>query len=145
MNQQNEIYYSLISFIIELSVHTERQKINTFRIATVVRSRFFKTRALHIRQTKHFIPHIFDIINMSSNHNIIRTYHKCEGGIEKSVPKITVWHHKACRVMTNADPEGRIFLSHPQTNNGIILFLLITDCLSYFVFKKAPRKSLNTL
>ena len=28
---------------------------------------------------------------------IIRIYHECEGGIEKSVPRITVgWHHEAC-------------------------------------------------
>ena len=26
----------------------------------------------------------------------IRIYHVCEGGLEKSVPRITVWHHKAC-------------------------------------------------
>ena len=25
--------------------------------------------------------------------------------IEKSVPRITVWHHEACRAMTNADRE----------------------------------------
>ena len=24
----------------------------------------------------------------------IRIYHECEGGIEKSIPMITVWHHK---------------------------------------------------
>ena len=23
----------------------------------------------------------------------IRIYHECEGSIEKSVPKITIWHH----------------------------------------------------
>ena len=28
------------------------------------------------------------------------------GQIEKSVPRITDLHHEACRVMTNADPEG---------------------------------------
>ena len=26
---------------------------------------------------------------------IIRIHHECEGGIEKSVPRINVWHHKA--------------------------------------------------
>ena len=36
----------------------------------------------------------------------IRIYHKCEDRIEKSVPRITDWHHEACRVMTNGDPEG---------------------------------------
>ena len=40
---------------------------------------------------------------------IIRIYHECEGRIEKSVPTITLWHHKACRVLTNGDPEGWIF------------------------------------
>ena len=39
----------------------------------------------------------------------IRIYHECEGVIEKSVPRITDWHHEACRVMTNGDREGRIF------------------------------------
>ena len=44
----------------------------------------------------------------------IRIYHECEGKIEKSVPRIAVWHHKARRVMTNSDPEGQIFLSGVQ-------------------------------
>ena len=35
-------------------------------------------------------------------------HHECEGGIEKSVPSITVLHHEACRVMTNGDSKGRI-------------------------------------
>ena len=52
----------------------------------------------------------------------IRIYHECE--IEKSVPRITVSHHKACRMMTIVDHDGRIFLSHPHTNNGF--FFLIT-------------------
>ena len=55
----------------------------------------------------------------------IRIYHECEGRIEKSVPRIAVWHHEACPVMTNGDPEGQIFLSYPHTNNGLV-FLLTT-------------------
>ena len=55
----------------------------------------------------------------------IRRYHECEGRIEKSVPRIAVWHHVAFRVMTNVDLEGRIFLSYPHTNNGFF-FLLTT-------------------
>ena len=54
----------------------------------------------------------------------IRIYHELEGMIEKSVSRITVWQHKYCRVMTNGDPEGRIFLSYPHTNNGF--FFLVT-------------------
>ena len=36
----------------------------------------------------------------------IRIYPECEGRIEKSALRIAVWHHEACRVMTNGDPEG---------------------------------------
>ena len=46
----------------------------------------------------------------------IRICHECEGRIEKSIPRVTVWHCEACRVMPNGDPEGRIFLSYPHTN-----------------------------
>ena len=58
---------------------------------------------------------------------IIRIHCLCEGRIEKSVPRIAVWHHEACRVMTNCDPEGQIFLSYPHPNNGFffLLFLFI--------------------
>ena len=54
--------------------------------------------------------------------------------IEKSVPRITVWHHRACRVMTNGDPEGQILISKPQTNNG--LFFLLTIKYSILCFEK---------
>ena len=46
----------------------------------------------------------------------IRIHHESEGRIEKFVPRITFWHHKACRVMTNGDHEGRIFLSKLNKN-----------------------------
>ena len=60
---------------------------------------------------------------------IIRIHHECEVGMEKYVPRITDWYHKACRVMTNGDDEGRIFLFHPHTSNG--LFFLLTT--KYFI------------
>ena len=62
---------------------------------------------------------------------IIRINHECEGRREKSVPRIAVWHHEACRVMTNGDPEGQIFLSNPHTNNGF--FFLLT--FVFFLFE----------
>ena len=40
-----------------------------------------------------------------------RIYHECESRIEKSVQRMAVWHHEACQVMTNGDPEGQLFLS----------------------------------
>ena len=46
-----------------------------------------------------------------------------EGGIEKSVPRITYWHHEAY-----GDHEGQISLSHPHTNTGLF-FLLTTKYL----------------
>ena len=57
----------------------------------------------------------------------IRIHHECEGGMEKSVPRITDWYHKACRVMTIGDREGQIFLSHPHTNNGFFFLPLNTS------------------
>ena len=63
---------------------------------------------------------------------ITRIYHECEGRIEKSVPRIAVWHHKACRMISNGDPEGWIFLSYPHVKNGFF-FLLITV---FFFFEK---------
>ena len=67
----------------------------------------------------------------------IRIHHECEGWIEKSVPRIAIWHHKTCRVMKNDDHQGWIFVSHPHTNNRFF-FVLTID----FLFE---NKSLNTL
>ena len=61
---------------------------------------------------------------------MLRVYHECEGRIENSVPRITVWHHQACRVMTKGDIEGWIFLSYPHRNNGFF-FLLTTVFLAH--------------
>ena len=71
----------------------------------------------------------------------IRMYHECEGRIEKYVPRITVWHHEACRVITNGDSKGRIFLSYPHMNNGF--FFLLTTVFIHF--KKSFQNCLNTL
>ena len=52
---------------------------------------------------------------------LIRIYHECEDRIEKSVPRIAVWHFEACRVMTNGNPERWIFLSYSHMNNGFLV------------------------
>ena len=75
---------------------------------------------------------IYLISNIASS-EYFRIYHECKGGIEKYIPKITVWHCEACRVMPNSDLEGPIFLSHPHTNNGFIFFLTIK--IPHFMFK----------
>ena len=83
--------------------------------------------------------HIIIITIKEVNVDIIRIYHECEGRIEKSVPRLANWHHEACRVMTNDDPEGTIFLSYPHTNNGFFFSLT-----TIFYLKISFQKSLNT-
>ena len=41
----------------------------------------------------------------------IRVFNGYEMWIVNSVTRVTVWYHKACRVMPNSDPDGGIFLS----------------------------------
>ena len=69
---------------------------------------------------------------------IKRIYDECEDGIEKSIPTITIWHHEACRVMTNGDHEGWIFLSP----NMIKRFFFL---LTIYVGLRLPGKFLNML
>ena len=48
-------------------------------------------------------------------------------------------------MMPKGDPEGRIFLSYPHTNNGFF-FLLITVFIYLFILKIISfQRSLNTL
>ena len=68
----------------------------------------------------------------------IRIHHECEGRIKQIVPRITVWHHEACRVMANDDPERRNFLSCPHMNNNGF-FILLTTVLISFILKKLPE------
>ena len=77
-------------------------------------------------------------------HNI-RIYHECEGRIEKAVPRIANWHHEACRVLTNGDPEGHVFLAYPHTNNGFFILLTTVFIHLFSYFKISFQKSLNTL
>ena len=68
----------------------------------------------------------------------MRIYQECEGGIGKSVLRITIWHHGACRVMMNSDHEGRIFQPNPHTNNGFF-FLLTVDFLFVNKLSEVPE------
>ena len=77
-------------------------------------------------------PNWTKLANLDQN---IRIYQVCEGRIEKSVLRIAVWHHEACRVKTNGDPKEQIFLSYPHTNNGF--FYLLTSVLLFL--KKLPE------
>ena len=74
------------------------------------------------------------------NNETIRIHHEYEGGIEKSVPRITDWHHEACRVLTISDREGRIFLSHPYTHDGYFFLLTTKYLIIYYKdMKKLPE------
>ena len=78
----------------------------------------------------------------------IRIHHECEVRIEKSVPRIAVWNHEACRVMTNGDPHGQIFLFYLHTNNGFFFlmdafFLLTTVFLLKNKLPEVPEYAHN--
>ena len=61
----------------------------------------------------------------------IRIHHESEIRIEKSVTRITDWHHDACLVITNGDIEGHIFLSYPHTNNRYCYMTISRSKLAY--------------
>ena len=70
---------------------------------------------------------------MRSEKNI-RIYHECEGGIEKSAPLMTDWHHEAWRVVTNGDREGWLFLSHFNIKIAPRIDVWSTYVCSFFIF-----------
>ena len=76
----------------------------------------------------------------------IRIHHECKGGIEKSVQRITDWHHEACLVITIGDREGQIFLCLPHMNSGLF-FLLTTKFRILYCenMKKGFQNILNSL
>ena len=74
---------------------------------------------------------------------IIRIYQECDGGIERSMPRITVWHHEACQVVIIGYPSGRFFfLSYPHTNNALSSCSPSNFAL---LFHKGSQKILITL
>ena len=57
----------------------------------------------------------------------IRILHECEVLIEKSVPRVTVWHHEALPGDAKLWPEGQICLSVPHTHDSFF-FLHTYGC-----------------
>ena len=51
-------------------------------------------------------PLHFSLLSTSFTEHI-RILHECQIWIDKSVPRVTFWHHEARRVMPNCDPRGR--------------------------------------
>ena len=107
-------------------------------------------RFLVLKQNRFFLEilclTIIPYVRIGKHENNIRIYHDCEGGIEKSFPRITDWHHEACRVKTVGGREGRIFLSHPHTNIRFVFFC--SPLNTSFILDKTRKtfqKILNTL
>ena len=78
----------------------------------------------------------------------LKREYECEGRVENSVLRIAVWHHEACRLMTNGDPEGQIF--YPTLTQIMDYFscspLFYYLCIYLFIyFKISFQNSLNTL
>ena len=48
---------------------------------------------------------IKSLVNVSMEN--IRILYECQVWIDKSVPRVTFWHHEARRVMPNCDPRDR--------------------------------------
>ena len=51
-------------------------------------------------------------------------YHEWEGGIENSIPRITVWHHEACRLTE---------LCSIQPSHKLLIFFLYTTKNQIFI------------
>ena len=65
------------------------------------------------------IPSEYSFTVIHERRCIIRIYHNCEGRIEKSILRIAVWHHEACRGMINGDPEGRMIRIYHECEGRI--------------------------
>ena len=79
---------------------------------------------------RHFQMHFF--LGALRFNPFIRICHECEGRIEKFIPRVTVWHYEACRVMPNGDPEGLIFSSLPS--HEYLILLLAHHCFYLFIY-----------
>ena len=65
----------------------------------------------------------------------IRIYHGCLVWTEISVTRVTVRHHKACRVMPNSDTEGQSFLSTPNSHGSFVFLHTLPVFIAFGHFK----------
>ena len=63
------------------------------------------------------------------------------GCLENYVLRIIVWHQVACRMMTNSDHEGQIFLSH--SHHSIPLLFLAHHSILHYYFEINYERFLN--
>ena len=80
---------------------------------------------------------MYDFVRLTKSCRLNRPY----GTVEKSVPRIAIWNHEACQVISNGDPEGRIFLSYPHTKNRFfsLLTTVFIHSFIYLFYNKLPE------
>ena len=62
----------------------------------------------------------------SPDFDTIRILHECQVWIDKSVPRVTFWHHEARRVMPNCDPRDRFV--YPYLTRMMDFFSCTSKC-----------------
>ena len=87
--------------------------------------------------------HIVEVILSCLMRGNIKTYHECEGEIEKSISRITDWHHEACRVMTNCDSEN-VFV-YPILTRKMNSVSCSPSNTRFCIFLHCSEQFLNTL
>ena len=89
---------------------------------------FFSKLIAKLENTRRTMSFMLEIA--ITKHCILRIYH--QGRIDKSVPRIAIWHYEAYRLMTNGDPEWH-FPILPSHKKWIIF--LAHHCFYLFIFK----------
>ena len=59
----------------------------------------------------------------------IRIWHECEVRMDKSVPRVTVWHREALSSDAKQIPEGQICPPVPNTNNRFVFLHIFLPTL----------------
>ena len=65
---------------------------------------------------------------------------ECEGGIEKSVPGITDWHHEACLVIANDDRARGTDFFYPILTRIMYSFSCSPLNTSFYIGKKHEKR-----
>ena len=70
-------------------------------------------------------------------HENIRIYHECEGGVEKSVLRSTIWHRKESLAMPKGAPQvGLFYPTLTQVMDSFSCSPLNTAFKIFKIFKK---------
>ena len=75
-------------------------------------------------EKKKYIQLVFDSLQFTYFSTRSSALIKCDIRIDKSVSRVTVWHHKALPVMQNSDPRDRLVYLN------LILIIHSFSCIS---------------